>query len=107
MENEEIEASSKREPKSITHSKTLPPKKSHRRRSRPSLHKASLSRQESRHIERSPDIDSDDLQKYPFDLTRGMGDNKEASILAFVVAEARIDMKLDQLFETAGFTLGT
>jgi len=37
---------------------------------------------------------------------RGITDNKETSMLSFIVDEARIDMKLDQLFETAQFKFG-
>jgi hypothetical protein len=36
-----------------------------------------------------------------------MSDAKGASTLDFIVAEVRIDMKLDQIIETAGYTFGT
>jgi len=39
----------------------------------------------------------------PSDQKRGMMDSKEVSTLAFIFAETRIDMKLDQLFENAAF----
>jgi hypothetical protein len=41
-----------------------------------------------------------------FDQKREIMDIKETSTLAFIVAEARIDIRLDQLFETASFKFG-
>jgi hypothetical protein len=96
-------AGSERESKRFTHSNISSQKRSRRRRSK----KISLSVQDKIQNEINTLNAPEAVRQSPLDRCRGMVDNKEVSTLAFIVAEARIDMKLDQLFETAGFKFGS
>jgi hypothetical protein len=96
-------AGSERESERFTHSNISSQKRSRRRRSK----KIGLSGQDKIQNEintlNAPEV----VRQSPLDRYRGMMDSKEASTLDFIVAEARIDMKLDQLFETASFKFGS
>jgi hypothetical protein len=69
----------------------------------PSLHLASFSKHERRRIEISSYNDPDPVRTFP-EQTIGILDSKEASMAAFIDAEIRASINLDQFFEAAGFT---
>jgi hypothetical protein len=95
-------AGGERESKRFTHSNISSQKRSRGLRSK----KISLSGQDKIRHEINTLNAPEAVRQTPLDRHRGMMDSGETSTLAFIVAEARIDKKLDKLLETAGFKFG-